>query len=105
MVGDLVGEDTRGARDGDRGFDDRGDENVVQPGGGRLDPMEPLAAADFVPGDGNFGVAAKNVGIQQFSSDMLLAGVDDVVVRGGRGDLGDVPGFDRVAENDSGPPG
>lgn len=101
MVGDLVGEDARGAGDGDRGFDDRGDQHMVEPGGGRLDPVEPLAAADFVPRDWNFGMAAKNVGVEQFFSDVLLAGIDDIVVGGRGGDLGDVPGLDRVAENDS----
>ena len=74
---------------------------MVESGGRGLDPVEPLAAADFVPGNGNFGVAAKNVGVEQFFSDVFLAGVDDVVVGSRGSDLGDVASFDRVAENDS----
>ena len=105
VVGDLVGEHARRAGDGDIRLDDRRHEAMVEAGGGRLNPAEPAQPHDIVPGDGHLGVAAENVGRRQFLGDAFLAGVDHVGVRGGGGDLIDVPRFDRVTKDDAGPAG
>ena len=63
VVGHLVGEDARGARDDDVRVDDGWDQDMVEPGGGRLNPEQTLAAADVFPGDGDLRMAAENVGV------------------------------------------
>ena len=74
---------------------------MVHPGGRRLNPAEPPLPHDIVPGHGNLGVAAENVGGEKLLGDAFLAGVDDLGLRRGCRDLGDVPGLDRVTEDDS----
>ncbi len=101
VVGHLVGEDAGGAGDGDVRLDHGRDQDVVQAGGGGLDPVQTLAAADFVPGDGDFGMAAENVGVEQLFGDVFLAGVDDFITGGVFRDLSDVVRLDRVAEDES----
>jgi hypothetical protein len=46
-------------------------------------------------------MTAENVGVKYLRANTLLAGVDHLGLRGGAGDLFDVPGFDRIAEDDA----
>ena len=66
-----------------------------------MNPFQPAAADDFGPGHGNLGVAAKDVGFEQFRGDSLLAGVDDFLAGGGGADLVEVARFEGVAEDDT----
>lgn len=102
VIGHLVGEDSGCARHGYVGFNDRRHQTVVHASRGGLNPLEPTAADDVVPRDGHLGVAAVNVGCGEQIGDAFLAGVDDVVVGCGRGDLVDVARLGRVAKNDPG---
>src|SRR3954471_6253997 len=74
---------------------------MVEAGGGGLDPLEPAIVADFVPIDGDFGVAAEDVGGGEFGGDVFLAGIDDLVAGGGGPDLGKVTRLDGVAEDEA----
>src|SRR3954470_71042 len=74
---------------------------MVEAGGGGLDPLEAAVVADFVPIDGDFGVAAEDVGGGELGGDVFLAGVDDLVTGGGGPDLGKVTRLDRVAEDEA----
>ncbi len=62
---------------------------------------KPALPHDAVPIDRHLGMAAENVGRKQFLGDSLLAGVDDLGLRHGRGDLLDVFRFHRVAKDDA----
>src|SRR3954470_20767618 len=74
---------------------------MVEAGGGGLDPLEPAIVADFVPIDGDFGVAAEDVGGGELGGGVFLAGVDDLVTGGGGPDLGKVTRLDEVAEDEA----
>ena len=65
---------------------------MVHAGGGGLDPLEAALADDAVPIDGHLGMAAEDVGGEEFGGHPLLAGVDDLGLRGGGGDLPEVLG-------------
>ena len=67
---------------------------------GRLDPLQPAVSHDFGPGDGDFGVAAENIGQGEFGSDPFLARIDHLRSRWARGhNLFVVAGFEGVAED------
>src|SRR3954462_14316906 len=74
---------------------------MVEAGGGGLDPLEPAIVADFVPINGDFGVAAEDVGGGELGGDVFLAGIDDFVAGGGGPDLGKVTRLDGVAEDEA----
>ena len=57
---------------------------MVHAGGGGLDPLQPALADDAVPIDGHLGMAAEDVGGEEFLGDPLLAGVDDLGLRARR---------------------
>ena len=90
VLGHLIGQHARGAGDHDVRGDHRGDQAVVHAGGRRLDPPQPALPHHAVPIDRHLGVAAEDVGPKQFLGDPLLAGVDDLGLRHGGGDLLDV---------------
>ena len=91
VVGHLVGEHARSARDRDIRRDHRRHEAVVHPGGRRLNPPQPPLPHHLVPGHRHLGVAAKNVGRQQLRGHPFLAGIDDFGRRARR------PRFERGA--------
>ena len=101
VLGHLVGEHPRGARDDDVRADHHRHQTVVESGGRRLDPAEPARLDDAVPGHRHLGVAAEDVGSGQFGSHPLLAGIDDFGMGGHRLNLGDVMGLDGIAEDDA----
>ena len=80
---------------------DRGDQAMVHAGGGGLDPLQPALADDAVPIDGHLGMAAEDVGREEFLGDALLAGVDDFGLRHGGGDLARCLGSTGIAEDDA----
>ena len=63
---------------------------MVHAGGRRLDPPQAPLPDHAVPIDRHLGVAAEDVGPKQLLGDPLLAGVDDLGLRHGGGDLRDV---------------
>ena len=101
VLGHLIGQHARGAGDGDVRLDHRRHQAMVHAGGRRLDPPQAALPDHAVPIDRHLGVAAEDVGPEQLFGDPLLAGVDDLGLRHGGGDLLDVFGFDGVAEDDS----
>ena len=101
MFGDLIGKDAGGAGDNDLRIDHAGDQQMVEAGGGRLNPLETSLADDAVPIDGDFWMAAEQVAIEEFLSDVLLAGVEDLGLRGGGLNLGDVLRLDRIAKGNA----
>ncbi len=80
---------------------DAGHEAVVEPSGRGLDPLQPAAANGFVPGDGHFGVTAKNVGLRQLLGYALLAGVDKLGLGPRPLDACEVFWLDGVTKNDA----
>ena len=52
---------------------------MIEAGSRRLNPFEPAAADHFGPGNGDFGVAAEDVGFEELRRDSLLASIDHVV--------------------------
>ncbi len=101
LLRDLVAQHARDIRDDDGRLDHARHEQVVQSGGGRLNPLQPTAADDLFPRHRHFRMAAKQVGRQQFFRDALLRRVDHLGL-GRRGlNLRDMFRFERVAENDS----
>ncbi len=74
---------------------------MVHSGRRRLNPLQPAVAHDAVPIDRHFGVSAEDVGRKKLLGNSLLAGVDDLGLGHGGGDLFDVFWFDRVAKDDS----
>ena len=73
---------------------------MVEPGRRRLNPPQPALSHHLVPRHGHLRVAAKHVGRQQLLGDPFLAGVDDLELRRDGRNLGDVPRFDRVTQDD-----
>ena len=65
---------------------------MVHAGGRRLDPLQPSLADHAVPIDRHLGVAAENVGREDFLGDLLLAGIDDLGPGRGGGNLPEVTG-------------
>ena len=58
-----------------------GHQAMVEPGGRRLNPLQPAAAHDRVPVDRHLGMAAEDVGPQNLLGDPLLPGVDQFGLR------------------------
>jgi len=101
VLGDLIGQHAGGTGDDHVRFDHRRHQAVIHTGGGGLDPMQPALSDYAVPIDGDFGVSAKHVGIEQFAGHPFLAGVDNFSPRHCRGDLLAMAFFDRIAEDDA----
>ena len=101
VLGHLVGQHARGAGHGNLRLDDRGQQAMVHAGGRGLDPLESSLSDDGVPVDGHLGMAAENVGLEDFLGDALLAGVDDLGLGRRGGDLPDVFRLDGIAKDDA----
>ncbi len=101
MLGDLVGQGPRRAGDDDFGLDHRRNQAVIHARGRRLDPLQLSLADDAVPIDRHLGVAAEDVGGEDFRGNLLLRGVDDLGLRHDCGNLLQVTGLGDVAENDA----
>ena len=74
---------------------------MIEPGGGRLNPLQAAALDRFVPRDRDFRVAALDVRLGQFRCNAILAGVDQLGFRPDALNASDVLGFDGVAEDNS----
>ena len=74
---------------------------MVHAGGRGLDPLQPALPDHAVPIDRHLGMAAEDVGPEDFLGDPLLAGIDDFGLGDGGGDLPRCSGFDRIAKDDA----
>ncbi len=74
---------------------------MVHPRGRRLDPPQPPPPHHSVPIDGNLGMPAEDVGLEEFFGDPLLAGIDDLRFRNGGRNLLDMSRVDRITEDDA----
>ena len=105
LLGDLLGKQARGARDHDRRGDRLRRQAMVEPRGRRLNPLQPAAPHDLRPRHRHFGVAAEDVGVEQFRGDPLLPSIDHFVAGRGGANLLQVTRLDGVAKDDSHGPG
>lgn len=74
---------------------------MIEPGRGRLDPLEPSVANHLVPIEGNFGMPTKYVRREDLFGESVLARVYDLGVRCRSGNLCDVPLLGGITEYDS----
>jgi hypothetical protein len=75
---------------------------MIHASGRRLDPLQPAARHDLIPGHRSlFRMATEHIRVQDRFGDLLLLDRHDHRVGGHRGDLPEVPVLDRVTENDA----